>query len=708
MSGTKGRDSGKELRKFEEDYKADGAKIETFLKTFKGDGDEPKYLVALEQISISKLDDLKIELDDIYNMDEKLGDRIMQHTDLYLRRFYAVADPMVKDFTNFGSQLDAINTTRYMTMKETNASDKFPPELFRRYTIRFIPPTKSRVTPMREVRADSIGCMVRVRGLVTRITQVKPLLHVAAYSCSQCSEETFKVIDTPTFLPRTTCESQQCKAAPRPGTLTLQTRGSKFMKFQVIKLQELANEVPAGHIPRTMTVYARENCTKLCQSGDVVDVDGVFLPMPLRGNRQSFVSETYIEAQDIRVTPKCGDIEDDGEELDGDEGMYDRLAATVAPEIYGHEDVKRSILLQLVGGMTRQFDDGVRIRGDINLCLMGDPGVAKSQLLKWVARVSPRAVYATGRGSSGVGLTAAVLRDPVTGEMALEGGALVLADMGICCIDEFDKMEDTDRTAIYEVMEQQTVSIAKAGINTQLNARTAILAAANPVGSKYNTKKTLLENVQLPAALLSRFDLMFLLLDRPTPESDAALANHIAFVHKNRKAPESMAVGLKSLRRRIETAKTFNPVIPNELSEYIENAYTAMRSRTEEEPVTPRQLLAVIRLAMALARIRYSDVVVQEDVEEALRLVTASKESVELIDKDEQEKIDKATAIYEKIREIAKDKQTISMEAIKKGVLQAGYTQADLDKTISMYENLGVWQLNPSKTKMRIISVDEE
>ena len=485
MSGTKSWGPGQKgdtraMYDFFNEYKADAAKIEEFLKTFKSAGDEePKYRVALDQISIAKLDDLKIELDDVMDFDTGLANRIMHHTEFYLQLFYKMADEQVSKYTDFASQLDAINTTRYMTMKDTGAPNKFPPELFRRYTLRFIPPTKEPMMKMREVRAESIGSMVRLRGLVTRITQVKPLLHVAAYSCSQCSEETFKVIETPTFLPRTTCESQQCKAAPRPGTLTLQTRGSKFMKFQVIKLQELANEVPAGHIPRTMTVYARENCTKMCQSGDVIEVDGVFLPMPVRGMRQSFVSETYIEAQNIRVAPKCGDIGDDtGDDLDNDEGMYDKLAATVAPEIYGHEDVKRSILLQLVGGMTRQFDDGVRIRGDINICLMGDPGVAKSQLLKWVARVSPRAVYATGRGSSGVGLTAAVLRDPVTGEMALEGGALVLADMGICCIDEFDKMEDTDRTAIYEVMEQQTVSIAKAGINTQLNARTAILAAA--------------------------------------------------------------------------------------------------------------------------------------------------------------------------------------------------------------------------------------
>merc|ERR1719253_1763194 len=232
------------------------------------------------------------------------------------------------------------------------------------------------------------------------------------------------------------------------------------------------------------------------------------------------VQQMFIDVHSIRkhktgYSEASADITDVDKLVDqsGNDGLYERAAQSIAPEIFGHLDVKKALLMVLVGSFTKTMKDGMKIRGDIHTLLMGDPGVAKSQLLKQAINIAPRSVYTTGKGSSGVGLTASVVRDASTGEVSLEGGALVLADMGVCCIDEFDKMEEGDRTAIHEVMEQQSVSIAKAGITTSLNCRTTVLAAANPVYGRYNPYKSPVENIDLPAALLSRFDLLFLLLD---------------------------------------------------------------------------------------------------------------------------------------------------------------------------------------------------
>ncbi|KAK4529942.1 hypothetical protein CCYA_CCYA03G0799 [Cyanidiococcus yangmingshanensis] len=330
-------------------------------------------------------------------------------------------------------------------------------------------------------------------------------------------------------------------------------------------------------------------------------------------------------------------------ELARDPRIYERLAASIAPSIWGMDDVKKGVLCQLFGGTRKDFASagGTRFRSDINVLIVGDPGVSKSQLLSFVHRISPRGIYTSGRGSSAVGLTAYVTKDPETHDAVLESGALVLSDRGICCIDEFDKMSEQSRTILHEAMEQQTISIAKAGIIATLNARTSVLAAANPVESCYNPRLSVIENIQMPPTLLSRFDLVYLILDKPSADDDRRLARHIVSLFHEEKVDDTGDVGtsidglplvdLRTLAAYISYAREqVHPVLSNDASDTLITGYMDMRRLGSAHvaygvpktiTATPRQLESLIRLSEAHAKIRLSPVVERVDVEEALRLM---------------------------------------------------------------------------------------
>ncbi|XP_033100324.1 DNA replication licensing factor mcm7-A-like [Anneissia japonica] len=720
-------------------YADDKETARTFLAEFytdagKSGGKVFKYANTLTKIAHREEVAMTIELDDVAEHDGDLAEAIADNTCRYVKIFadaiqemlpdYKDKDAVVKDSLDVYIEHRLLMEQRIRGQNPTEqrpTNNQFPPELMRRFEVYFKAPALQKPMTIRDVKAEKIGKLVAVRGIVTRTTEVKPRMTVATYTCDQCGAETYQLINSPTFMPLLMCPSQDCTTNKSGGRLYLQTRGSKFVKFQEIKVQENSDEVPVGNIPRSVTIHVRGETTRKCQPGDHVGITGVFLPMLKVGFSQisqGLLSETYIDAHSIEKLNKTTEGEDDTPELTEDEiaqiaedDFYEKLASSIAPEIYGHEDVKKALLLLLVGGVD-QSPQGMKIRGNINICLMGDPGVAKSQLLGYIDRLAPRSQYTTGRGSSGVGLTAAIMKDSVTGEMVLEGGALVLADQGVCCIDEFDKMMEADRTAIHEVMEQQTISIAKAGIMTSLNARVSILAAANPAYGRYNPKKSIEHNIQLPAALLSRFDLLWLIQDKPDRENDLRLAQHITYVHQHKQQPPSQftPLDMSLMRRYIALCKKKKSVIPEALSEYITGAYVEMRkeARSNSKDTTftsPRTLLAILRLATALARLRLVDVVEKEDVNEAMRLMEMSKDSLTGQQDTTARRQRSEDVIFGILRDMATEKKTkrIKYTDASASCLAKGFTPDQFEEALEAYEELNIWQINNAKTTITFV-----
>ena len=492
---------------------------------------------------------------------------------------------------------------------------------------------------LREINAEAINKLIGVSGMVVRTSEVKPLAKKIGYRCLNCGE--INEAQLKSLVLKKPLKCKQCSEKE----LEMDPDTSIFIDFQMVRLQELPEDLPAGHLPHYLEVTVIGDLVDQCRPGDRILLTGIVRieQEQLSQHVKTILFKLRMEGNNIEyLGGRAGDkdnrtmerIEISNEDekrifaLAKKSNSYDILISSYAPHIYGHEVIKEVILLLIVGSVTKILDDGSARRGDINVLLVGDPGTAKSEMLKFAAKIAPRGLYTSGRGTTAAGLTAAVIRDK-SGIMMLEAGAVVLGDQGLVCIDEFDKIKPEDRSALHEVMEQQTCSVAKGGIVATLNARTSILAAANPLYGKYDPFKNITENVNLPIPLLTRFDIVYVIRDTPEREKDNLIASHILEIHRDTERNSQSVIDTDIFSKYLAYSKNMEPKLTVEAIDKIRNYYMKMRNVESEGmiTVTPRQLEGLVRLATARSKLLLKDYVDSEDAERAIYLIQTMLET---------------------------------------------------------------------------------
>ncbi len=514
---------------------------------------------------------------------------------------------------------------------------------------------EARKKMVRDLRSDDMTKYLAIDGLVRKATEVRPKISRAAFRCDACGED-FKEKQSGSDIEEPIVCASCGKSSNKTKFILLKDK-SDFENFQNIEIQESPDELRGGEQPQRLKTWVKDDLVGEVAPGDRITLNGILDGTPKRKSTRSLsrVFDIFMRVNGIEVKEyEFEDLElseEDRREIKEaaeDHRIFAKIVSSVAPSIHGLHNEKIGLALQLFGGVRKELADGTMTRGDVHILLVGDPGTAKSQLLRYISELSPRGMYASGKGSTGAGLTAAAIREEVMGESrwVLEAGTLVLADGGIACVDELDKMRAEDRSAMHEAMEQQTISVAKAGINATLNSRCAVLGAANPIYGRFEVHENISQQIDLPPPLISRFDLIFALIDKPDREKDLEIAKHILTIHeegerieregKDAELDSKSVLDKEFLRKYIAYAKSLTPVMTKETMKKVENFYLDLRGKGGDDsiPATARQLESLVRLTEASARAHLREQATVEDAERAIKVTGYFLEQVASTDSD--------------------------------------------------------------------------